>query len=345
MKTRKDPTTPGESVLSPDIIPLVLPDDGIEPVLDLIRSAQSTLLVKQFSFTHPEILEEILEAHRRGVLVRVMLNPARPDGRCDNAEFRQKMIDEGISVRWTNPKYLITHEKTVIIDNEKALIATFNFNPKSFGETRDYGVIITNISQVADMIACFTADWRRAGFNSAPDTGLFWSCQNSRQTIIRFLDSAVHTLDIQHPKLVDTTMIERILDAHDRGVKVRFLCGGKKGMSEFTLTDTLASFRLLQKFGIPVRKLGRGLRMHSKFILADGSRAMLSSMNLCRDSFEYRREIGIIFGKGPALERFASVFNHDWEEGKNWVIPDALSTIGYKWEDEELSDDPDYTED
>lgn len=345
MKAKKQSEKESDTHQSEEIIPLVMPDDGVEPVLELIRSAQSTLLIKQFSFTHPDILEEVLDAHKRGVLIRVMLNRERPDGRCDNAETHQTLLDAHIDVKWTNPRYKITHEKTIIVDNEKALIATFNLNPKSFGETRDYGVIISNIAQVADMIACFTADWRRAGFNSAQDTGLFWSSQNSRQTILKFLDSAKETLDIQHPKLVDTTLIERILDAKDRGVKVRFLCGGKKGMSEFTLTDTLASFRLLQRFGIPIRRISKGLRMHSKFIVIDGNTAMLSSMNLCRDSFEYRREIGIIFQNGLALNRFSSVFNSDWEDGRSWEIPDALNTLDYKWEDEELSDDPDYTED
>ena len=331
---------------TPELIrPVVMPDDGIEVVLDLIRASENTLLIKQFSFDHPDIIQEVLDAHSRGVLVRVMLNQKRADGRKDNEVTRQTFQDAGISVKWTNPKYPITHEKSVVVDNERALIATFNFTPKSFGQTRDYGVITENLDQVADIIACFVADWRRAGFNPAPDTGLFWSRQNSRRTMVEFLDAAKKTLDIQHPKLVDTTILERLLAAKERGVTIRFLCGGKNGISEYDLPDTLSSFRLMQHFNISLRKMPKPLRMHSKFILADGKEALLGSMNLCRDSFEYRRELGIHLRKGHALERFRASFEKDWSNSKSWEIPDALTALEVKFEDEEPVDDQEYSVD
>jgi phosphatidylserine/phosphatidylglycerophosphate/cardiolipin synthase-like enzyme len=336
---------PEADTLQDAIVPLVMPDDGIGPVLDLIRSAQEILLIKQFSFDHPLLLQEVLGAHARGVLVRVMLNQKRADGRRDNDSTRQVLQDAGVSVRWTKPSYPITHEKTVVVDDQRALISTFNFTPKSFGQTRDYGVITPEIDQVADIIACFVADWRRAGFNPAPGTGLFWSRQNSRRTMIEFLDSAKKTLDVQHPKLVDTTILERLLAARERGVSIRFLCGGKSGISEYDLPDTLASLRLLQYAGIPIRKMTKPIRMHAKFILADGRQALMGSMNLCRDSFEYRREIGITLKKGAALERFRAVFEHDWAAARPWDIPDALTALEIRIEEEEPERDPGYTDD
>lgn len=324
---------------------LVMPEDGIEPVLQLFRSANHILFVKQFSVTHPDIIREIIAAHDRGVLVRVMLNRKRADGRTDNEEARQIFLNAGIEVKWSNPKQPICHEKTVIIDNERALLSTFNCNPKSFGQTRDYGLIISDIRQVADIMACFVADWRRSGFNPAPDTGLFWSPENSRRTMIEFLDKATVNLDIQHPKLVDTTVLERILAAKERGVKVRLLCGGKSGISEYDLPDTLASLRLLQHYGITVKRMGKPLRMHSKCIFLDKKEALLSSMNLCRDSFEYRREIGIHLDDSTAFHRFFKTFETDWKNARNWNIPDALTALEVKIEEEEPPYDPEYTED
>lgn len=323
--------------------PLVMPEDGIEPVLSLIRSASEILFIKQFSLTHPDIIREAIAAHDRGVLVRVMLNQKRADGRRDNEETRQIFLNAGIEVKWSNPKQPICHEKTVIIDNERALLSTFNFNPKSFGQTRDYGLIISDIRQVADIVACFVADWRRSGFNPAPDTGLFWSPQNSRRTLIEFLDKAKVSLDIQHPKLVDTTVLERILAAKERGVKVRLLCGGKSGISEYDLPDTLASFRMLQHYGVSVKRMGKPLRMHSKCIFLDKKEAILSSMNLCRDSFEYRREIGIHLDNNRAFHRFAVMFETDWKNAKHWNIPDALTALEVRIEEEEHPYDPEYS--
>lgn len=344
MKGEKNSTSAQKN--EPEMVrPIVMPEDGIGIVLDLIRSAQDTILIKQFSFDHPEIIQEVLDAQSRGVLVRVMLNQKRADGRRDNDGTKKTLHDAEISVKWTNPRYPITHEKTVIVDSERALISTFNFTPKSFGQTRDYGVITRNLSQVADMVACFVADWRRAGFNPALDTGLFWSRQNSRRTMIEFLDAAKKSLDIQHPKLVDATILERLIAAKERGVSIRFLCGGKSGISEYDLPDTLSSFRLLQHFGISIRKVPKPLRMHSKLIVADGKEALMGSMNLCRDSFEYRREVGIRLNKGLALDRFRATFEGDWAGAKTWEIPDALTALEVKLEEEEPAHDPEYSDD
>ncbi len=333
-------TTPKE----PDLVKaIVMPDDGIGIVLDLIHSSKDTLLIKQFSFDHPDIIQAVLDAKSRGVLIRVMLNEKRQDGRTENEKTREIFQNAGISVQWANPKYPITHEKSLVVDDERALIATFNMTPKSFGQTRDYGVITNNLNHVSEVISCFVADWRRAGFNPSPDTGLFWSRQNSRRTMVQFIDASRKTLDIQHPKLVDTTILERILAAKERGVAIRFLCGGKSGISEYDLPDTLSSFRLMQHFGISIRKMLKPLRMHSKIILSDGTEALLGSMNLCRDSFEYRRELGIRLKSGPALERFHAIFEKDWINAKHWNIPDALTALEVKVEEEEPVHDPEYS--
>jgi hypothetical protein len=40
--------------VSPQVI--VQPDDGVQPVLDFIASAQRSLLIKQFAFTEPSVV-------------------------------------------------------------------------------------------------------------------------------------------------------------------------------------------------------------------------------------------------------------------------------------------------
>ena len=54
----------------------VLPDDSAKPILDAIRHAAKSLRIKMFVFTDPSLIAAVVEAHRRGVVVRVMLNPA-----------------------------------------------------------------------------------------------------------------------------------------------------------------------------------------------------------------------------------------------------------------------------
>ncbi|MEK9632099.1 MAG: phospholipase D-like domain-containing protein, partial [Synechococcus sp.] len=59
---------------------LVMPDDGVQRVVDFIASAQQELRLKQFKLQSPAVLEALRQAHGRGVQLRVMLNPHTSGG-------------------------------------------------------------------------------------------------------------------------------------------------------------------------------------------------------------------------------------------------------------------------
>ena len=50
---------------------IVQPDDGIEPILKTIDKAKKSLDIKMFQFTDPILIHAVIEAHKRGVKVRV----------------------------------------------------------------------------------------------------------------------------------------------------------------------------------------------------------------------------------------------------------------------------------
>jgi phosphatidylserine/phosphatidylglycerophosphate/cardiolipin synthase-like enzyme len=240
---------------------LVQPNDSVLPLLELIGSAQYSVWIKQFTFTHPGLLDAVIDAHNAGRDVRVMLNSHRSSGdRANDAAFA-KLEAAGIRLQWSNPGFAVTHEKSMLIDDRLAMIATFNFCEKYFTLTRDYGLLTEQHAEVADIRACFEADWDRSPFHPASGTALLWSNCNSRQTMSAFIDSARHSLDIQHPKFVDATILERIVKASRRGVSVRVLCGGKHGISEWDVLDTFASLRVMDQLGVKVRKQ-KDLRLH-----------------------------------------------------------------------------------
>lgn len=56
---------------------IVLPDDTARPIIDAIEGARDSLSIRMFLFTDPTLIDAVIAAHRRGVKVRVMLNPAR----------------------------------------------------------------------------------------------------------------------------------------------------------------------------------------------------------------------------------------------------------------------------
>ena len=129
-----------------------------------------------------------------------------------------------MAVSWTSEAFPVTHEKSLVVDDDTVLIATFNLSDKYFTQTRDYGIVSHDPAVVQQVIAGFEADWQRQPFHPDLGVGLVWSNRHSRGQLARILDLASHTLCIQHPKVVDAVMLDRIVAACERGVKVRFLC-------------------------------------------------------------------------------------------------------------------------
>jgi len=302
---------------------LVMPDDGAGSVVELIDRAAEQVLIKQFKLQSPVVERALLRAHQRGVRVRVMLNPHTSGGDRWNDEAYALLQGWGIAVAWTSDAFPVTHEKSMVIDGQAALIATFNFADKYFSETRDYGVVSHDTTVVEQVMAGFEADWERSSFEPRLDVGLVWSSRHSRGQMARVIDAARQTLWIQHPKFVDAVILERIVAARERGVKVRVLCGGKHGISDWDIFDTFSSLRVMERFGVKVRRQ-KQLKLHAKLILVDGSAALTGSMNIDRSAFDLRRELGVETDAPQVISRLLATFQADWEAAKSYSAPDPL---------------------
>ncbi len=301
---------------------IVVPDDGIEPFQAAIRSATATLDIKMFQFTEPRLWNEVAKAHQRGVKVRVMLNPSRFTGEHDNDEAFAFFKKEGVPVQETNPKYPITHEKSMVIDRKKAFIMSLNWAPKYFGETRDYALVTTMPVEVKEVADCFDADWKQAEFTPPSASPLIWSVGGSRQEVINFIRSAKKTLYVQHEKYVDTPVIEALVEACvKRKVKVHAMALPIHSLRDFYRTEGIAGLRLLEDLGIHIHKL-HGLHLHAKLMIADEERALLSSFNFYPKCFNERRELGIRFEDPALIKRLVKVFQIDWENSKRMDLSD-----------------------
>ena len=311
---------------------IIEPQQGTKPVLDLIRGAQRNIRLKMFTFTADDIAEALIAAQARGVSVRVMLNPARSSGSRANDDMKARLEAGGVTVQWSSPAFAVTHEKSMVVDSRIALIATFNFCIKYFTATRDYGIVTEDAAVVSEVSRCFEADWAHEEFVHLPRGSLAWSNRGSRSLTCMFIDQAKHSLDVQHPKFVDAVVLDRLIQAHERGVRVQVLCGGKHGISAWDVLDTFASLRLMQLKGIKIRKQ-KHLRLHAKLLLADGKHAMIGSMNLDRSAFDLRRELGCFVRDPVAVKDLNQSFHEDWHEAAHYDPPDPLTVHLFEEDD------------
>ncbi len=293
---------------------IVLPDDGIHPVVAAIAGAKKSILVKMFLFSEPRLIRALIAAHKRGVKVRVMLNPARRSGKSENREASRRLKVGGILARNTHPDFDVSHEKSMVVDGEAAFVKSHNWAPKNFGGTRDYAVITRDPEEVAEVVEGFEADWKRETFDPEKRR-LIWCRGNGRARIARFIDGAKKELLLQNERYQDPTIVERLVAAHTRGVKVHLMSLPPHALKEKKILEGVAGLRVMHDVGIKIHKL-KGLHLHAKMLLADGKRAIVGSMNIAPGSFDSRRELAIEIEDKPIVRRLKEVFKSDWENSK-----------------------------
>ena len=109
---------------------IVLPDDTADAIIDPINAARHTLNIQMFLFTDRSLLNAVIAASHRGVHVRVMLNPARRDGTSDNEVARETLLAAGVKVRDSSSEFAVTHQKSMVIDNEVGFIESLNWETR-----------------------------------------------------------------------------------------------------------------------------------------------------------------------------------------------------------------------
>jgi cardiolipin synthase A/B len=300
---------------------IILPDDTGQSIIDAIDRAEKSILIKMFLFSDPSLLGAVIAAKHRGVKIKVMLNPARRSGEEENEDTRKQLLSEGIEVRDSNPKFILTHEKSMVIDDKIAFVKSLNWETKNLTETRDYAIVTTNPYEVEEIILCFKADWQRKEFEPGENSHLIWCSVNGRQRIARFIDEAKHSLFIQNERFQDLVIIERLVHASRRGVKVHVMARPPHTLKMEKMTEGVGGLRIMDDVGIKIHKL-KHLKLHGKLLLADGCRAIVGSINLSPGSFDHRRELAIEVHDEDVIERLKKIAHIDWENSHTMDLTD-----------------------
>jgi cardiolipin synthase len=291
---------------------IVLPDDSAKPIIEAINDAKKSLRVKMFVFSDPSLLKAVIAAKKRGVDVRIMLNPSRRSGKAENQHSRKLLINAGVDVKDSNPCFGMTHEKSMVVDDASAFVKSLNWETKNLTETRDYAIVTSHKHEVNEIIECFEADWKRKDFNAGDDAHLIWCTGNGRERIAEAIDDARHSIFLQNERYQDAVIIERLVRAACRGVKVHVMARPPHKLSKDKLTEGVGGLRTMDDVGIKVHKL-KHLKLHAKMLLIDKSRVIVGSINLAPGSFDSRRELAIDVRDDEVVDRMTKVVRHDWK--------------------------------
>jgi phosphatidylserine/phosphatidylglycerophosphate/cardiolipin synthase-like enzyme len=108
-------TVPPEKTSPPSWEVYFSPNGGCtDAIVRELDKAQSTVLVQAYFFTSNRIAKALLDAHKRGVKVEVILDKSQKTDQYSSADF---LANSGISTK-IDAAHAIAHNKVMIIDGE-----------------------------------------------------------------------------------------------------------------------------------------------------------------------------------------------------------------------------------
>ncbi len=290
-----------ETEAAPEII--VMREKGLDALVKQIDGAKKSIDLHIYIITAntPELMDAFHRALERGVKVRLMVEDDPFYWTQSHANPSESAIKElvasGAEYKPDNPafsKSRVTHEKSMVFDNERAMILTGNLGSTTFGKNLDLGAILINNPKVVKQIeTIFNSDWERTPLPDLGNTNLVVSPDNARSKLTELLTSAKKSIQVLQQGFTDKAVISLLAEKLKSGVK-----------TELTLTDpgiaqgNMQSAAYLALKGADVNFLVSPY-IHAKAVEIDAgekdSQTYIGSQNFSMSAIDKNRELGYIF--------------------------------------------------
>jgi phosphatidylserine/phosphatidylglycerophosphate/cardiolipin synthase-like enzyme len=130
------------------------PDRGATAlVVKTIGEAKQTIRVAAYSFTSKPIAEALLDAHKRGIDVEVVVDKSQATARYTAATY---LANQGVPVR-IDYQYAIMHDKFIVVDGVTVEEGSFNYTAAA--ETRNAENVL--VLHDATVSAQYQREWGR----------------------------------------------------------------------------------------------------------------------------------------------------------------------------------------
>lgn len=123
-----------------------------EAVVRELDAAQATVLVQAYSFTSAPIAKALVNAHKRGVKIEVVLDKSQRTEKYSEADFLRNM---GVPVK-IDARHQIAHNKVMIVDDGVVITGSFNFT-KAAEESNAENLLVIRDEALA---AKYIANWK-----------------------------------------------------------------------------------------------------------------------------------------------------------------------------------------
>ena len=134
-----------------------------DAVVKAISEAKASIRVQAYSFTSVPIAQAIVEAHKRGIDCKAILDKSQRTEKYSAADF---LVNSGIET-WIDDKPKIAHSKVIVIDDATVITGSFNFT-KSAEQSNVENLLVIRSPTLAK---CYLDNWNRRCALSEPYAG------------------------------------------------------------------------------------------------------------------------------------------------------------------------------
>lgn len=112
--------------------------EALTPLIEQLNSAKASIDVAMFCFTHPKLAQALIEAHQRGVRVRVGIDTQT--GKGAGKKVFEMLQYAGIDVAYSS-SYALFHHKWALIDDQILILGSANWTKSAFNKNKDFFII------------------------------------------------------------------------------------------------------------------------------------------------------------------------------------------------------------
>ncbi|MCW2945203.1 MAG: cardiolipin synthase [Actinoallomurus sp.] len=289
---------------------LIFPDQGYGSVYNFINSARTSIDVTMYELRDTTAVSDLVNRQKAGVKVRVILDAQHTSV---NGSAYSKLKAAGAGVTYSSSAFVYTHQKSLTVDRATSLILSGNLDSTYYANDRDYGVYDSDANDVTAIENVFNADYAKTSVTPSDGDHLVWSPTDSQTRLLGLINGATSTLDVEELEFGDSALVNAIVAAENRGVRVRVV--GMDPSSYRGYFDQVVN----AGGSVVTYSSSGGLYIHAKAIVADSgtsaAKEFVGSENFSDNSLNHNRELGLIVSDSGVLSGLESTFNTDFANG------------------------------
>lgn len=296
-------------------------ENQLAAAIDKLTSG-NTLDIVAFEFNLPVLTQAVLNAHKRGVKVRMVVDTEHALE--DDDSTMSQLVKAGIPVV-DDQRSAFMHNKFMILNSTTVWTGSWNFTINDTYRNNNNAVAIRSQRLVQNYQAEFNEMFEQKSFGprspaNTPNSQFtqdgdtiqnYFSPEDQvLPSLVATLTSAKRSVKFMTFSFTDYDAAKALLDRSAAGVTVT-------GIFETTGSETDASeLKTLRCAGIDARQDGNPFVLHHKVFIVDDSVVVTGSFNISSNATKSNDENMVIIQDADLAAQFVTEFNRRWAESK-----------------------------